>query len=123
VLWGVLLICDAISFGCRCPLRSSWFYEYNYEAEFPYTPNVRGIRSGSWKFVRYPHGEGDDCHKVELYDLERHPLEKRTLASDPKHADILVRMQVELDKLLKNYARSLDDLPLDEGIKQTPPRF
>jgi N-acetylglucosamine-6-sulfatase len=100
-----------------------WLYEYNYESEFPYTPNVRGVRSGNWKFVRYPHGEGDDRHKAELYDLQRDPLENRNLASDPKHADTLVRIQVELNKLLKNYPRSLEDLPLDEGIKQTLPRF
>ena len=25
--------------------RSSWFYYYNYEKQFPYTPNVRGVRT------------------------------------------------------------------------------
>ena len=25
--------------------RTSWFYDYNYEKQFPYTPNVRGVRT------------------------------------------------------------------------------
>ncbi len=25
------------------------YYEYNYERQFPYTPNVRGIRSLDWR--------------------------------------------------------------------------
>jgi len=35
--------------------RKSWLYYYNYEKQFPYTPNVRGIRSEKWKLIRYPH--------------------------------------------------------------------
>ena len=38
--------------------RKSWFYYYNYEKEFPYTPNVRGIRTAEWKYVHYPRGDG-----------------------------------------------------------------
>src|SRR4030095_6525997 len=29
--------------------RKSWFYEYNYEKQFPYTPNTRGVRTDEWK--------------------------------------------------------------------------
>ena len=25
--------------------RKSWYYEYNYQKQFPYTPNVRGVRT------------------------------------------------------------------------------
>src|SRR4029079_1260866 len=38
--------------------RKSWFYEYNYEKQFPYTPNIRGIRTDEWKYVHYPRGDG-----------------------------------------------------------------
>ena len=31
--------------GPGAPWRSSWMYEYNFEKEFPYTPNVRGVRT------------------------------------------------------------------------------
>src|SRR6185369_6216622 len=33
--------------------RKSWFYEYNYEKQFPYTPNVRGVRTDEWKYIHY----------------------------------------------------------------------
>jgi len=47
--------------------RKAWFYEYNYEKQFPYTPNVRGVRTDQWKYVHYPHGDGDaDRHMAEL---------------------------------------------------------
>jgi N-acetylglucosamine-6-sulfatase len=36
--------------------RHAWFYEYNYEKQFPYTPNVRAIRTDEWKYIHYPHG-------------------------------------------------------------------
>ena len=50
--------------------RSSWFYYYNYEKQFPYTPNVRGVRTDEWKYIHYPHGDGGpDRHLAELYDL------------------------------------------------------
>ncbi|MCR9295099.1 MAG: sulfatase, partial [bacterium] len=34
--------------------RKAWFYHYNYEKQFPYTPNVRGVRTDRWKLIRYP---------------------------------------------------------------------
>ena len=33
--------------------RTSWYYEYNYEKQFPYTPNVRALRTDRWKYIRY----------------------------------------------------------------------
>ena len=32
--------------------RTSWYYEYNYEKQFPYTPNVRALRTDKWKYIR-----------------------------------------------------------------------
>ena len=59
--------------------RTSWYYEYNYEKQFPYTPNVRGVRTDEWKYVHYPHGDGrPDRHKPELYHLEQDPGERCT---------------------------------------------
>ncbi len=51
--------------------RTAWFYEYNYERQFPYTPNVRAVRTDDWKYIRYPHGDGSpDRHLAELYNLK-----------------------------------------------------
>ena len=59
---------------------TAWFYEYNYEKQFPYTPNVRGVRTDEWKYIHYPHGDGTpDRHLAELYDLKQDPGENVNL--------------------------------------------
>ena len=64
--------------------RTSWFYEYNYEKQFPYTPNVRGVRTDEWKYVHYPHGDGQaERHKAELYRLGSDPYELKILIDYP----------------------------------------
>ncbi len=56
--------------GLRTDWRTAFLYEYNYEPQFPYTPNVRGVRTDRWKLIRYPHGDGSpDRFTAELYDL------------------------------------------------------
>ena len=58
--------------GSRGPWRRSWMYEYNFEKEFPYTPNVRGVRTDEWSYMHYPNGEGQpDTEKAELYNIRR----------------------------------------------------
>lgn len=67
--------------------RTAWFYEYNYEKQFPYTPNIHALRTDRWKFVRYPPGDGSpDKHLAELYDLTADPGETKNLAADPAYA-------------------------------------
>ncbi len=104
--------------------RTSWFYRYDYEKEFPYTPNVRGVRTAKWKYIRYPHGDGKpDRHLAELYDLEADPLEVHNLIADPKYAEQVKTMQVELERVMKDAGALPDRLRLDEGIKNVLPRF
>ncbi len=102
--------------------RKSFLYEYNYEKQFPYTPNVRGVRTDDWKYAHYPTGDGgEDCHVAELYDLERDPEERVNLANDPRHAAKLKELRKELERLLKATGAVPDLLPLDEGIKKELP--
>lgn len=104
--------------------RRSWLYEYNYEKQFPYTPNIRGIRTDAWKFIRYPHGDGSpDRYVPELYDLKADPGELRNLATDPKHAAIRRKLERELAALMaaEGLTPERDKMPLDEGIKQALP--
>ena len=103
--------------------RSSWYYEYNYEKQFPYTPNVRGIRTDRWKYIRYPHGDGGPGrHRDELYDLEVDPGELHNLAADPAFAERTGQLRSDLDRLMAEHQnRSLDSMPLDEGIKSELP--
>ena len=104
--------------------RTEWLYEYDYERQFPYTPNIRGIRTERWKFVRYPHGDGSpDRHLPELYDLVNDPGELVNLAADPAHADTRVELERRLAALLEanGLGPGRDRMPLDEGIKTELP--
>mgnify|MGYP001572151273 CR=1 FL=1 len=104
--------------------RRAWFYEYNYEKQFPYTPNVRGIRTDEWKYIRYPHGDGSpDRHLDELYHLATDPRETRNLARNPTHAAIRTKLAGELAALLaaEGLTPDKDTMPLDQGIKTELP--
>ena len=80
--------------GEQVAWRTDFLYEYNYEKQFPYTPNVRAIRTDGWKYIRYPHGDGGpDRHQDELYDLHSDGLEMRNLAADPKYAQRVKELQ------------------------------
>ncbi len=102
--------------------RTSWYYEYNYEKQFPYTPNVRGVRTDDWKYIRYPHGDGTgDRHKEELYNLKDDPLEMRNLIFDPRISWKLSELRLELQKVRNAVTRGTDLMPVDEGIKTELP--
>jgi N-acetylglucosamine-6-sulfatase len=104
--------------------RKSWLYYYNYEKQFPYTPNVRCVRTESWKYSHSPHGDGSpDRHKAELYNIEFDPDERYNLVDNPKYADVLSRMKGELAAVMRQVGLTAqnDKMPIDEGIKQDLP--
>jgi arylsulfatase A-like enzyme len=108
--------------GQPCEWRSGWYYEYNYEKQFPYTPNVRGLRTDEWKYVHYPHGDGKpDRHKAELYNLKQDPGEATNLIDDPKCAEVVERLKTELARLMKETGALPDKMPIDEGVKKELP--
>ena len=104
--------------------RRAWFYEYNYEKQFPYTPNVRAIRTDRYKFIRYPHGDqSPDRHMAELYDLASDPGELKNLATDPGQADVRAGLEKQLADLMaaEGLTPQLDRMPMDEGIQSKLP--
>jgi N-acetylglucosamine-6-sulfatase len=102
--------------------RTSWYYEYNYEKQFPYTPNVRGVRTDEWKYVHYPHGDGGpDRHKAELYHLKTDPQELNNLIDNPQYAAKVQELQHELERLMRETGGLPDKMPLDEGVKKELP--
>jgi arylsulfatase A-like enzyme len=104
--------------------RKSFLYYYNYEKQFPYTPNVRCVRTDEWKYTRYPQGNGlPSRHMAELYNIEFDPEERYNLINRPKYAKVVKRMQRELQDVMKDVGLSEenDKMPLDEGIKQALP--
>lgn len=102
--------------------RKSYFYEYNYEKQFPYTPNVRGVRTDEWKYMHYPHGDGKpDRHMAELYNLKADPDERHNLIKDPACAGKLKELKAELARQMKATGLTRDTMPLDEGVKSELP--
>jgi arylsulfatase A-like enzyme len=102
--------------------RTSWYYEYNYEKQFPYTPNVRGVRTSRWKYIRYPHGDGGpDRHMAELYDVRSDPNETRNLINEPGYATLIAELRKELDRLIREADGYPDRMPIDEGVKSELP--
>jgi N-acetylglucosamine-6-sulfatase len=104
--------------------RKSWFYEYNYEVQFPYTPNVRAVRTDDWKYIHYPHGDGmPDRHMAEMYDLKTDPDERTNLINDPKYAAKLKELALELASTMRasGLAPEEDKMPMDQGISKALP--
>ena len=102
--------------------REAWLYEYNYEQQFPYTPNVRGIRKGDWKYVEYPHGDGGPLrHMSELYNLALDPAESNNRISEAGLQDMVVSLRRDLHSLLKSTGADPDHMPIDAGIKTELP--
>ncbi|MEM6915829.1 MAG: sulfatase/phosphatase domain-containing protein, partial [Verrucomicrobiota bacterium] len=103
--------------------RTSWYYEYNYEVQFPYTPNVRALRTDRWKYIRYPHGDGSpDKHMAELYDLQNDPHETTNLIAEETYQDLVAELREELDtRIAEMVPGGEDKMPLDEGIKSELP--
>ena len=114
----------AVCNGVDPEWRDAWFYEYNYEKQFPYTPNIRGVRTDGWKFMHYPHGDGSpDRHMAEMYDLKNDPLEVTNLAEHKDYAAKRKELESRLAKLLakEGLTPESDKMPLDEGIKTELP--
>lgn len=102
--------------------RKAWFYHYNYEKQFPYTPNIRGVRTDRWKLVRYPHGDGSpQRHMSELYDLQSDPLESRNLIDDPAQKQNIQELSKQLADLMAATGITNEKMPIDEGIKGNLP--
>lgn len=116
--WKRLLAGDAADW------RTAFFYQYNYEPQFPYTPNVRAIRTDRWKYIHYPHGDGSpDRYTAELYDLASDPLETQNLISVAAHAALLQELKDDLQRLMQRHQALPDNLPLDEGIREVLPKY
>ena len=115
---------QALANGRDPSWRKAWFYEYNYEKQFPYTPNIRGLRTDEWKFIRYPPGDGSpDQHLPELYNLRNDPGERHNLATVKEYATIRHRLEQQLADMLaaEGLTPDKDKMPLDEGIKTELP--
>ena len=97
--------------------RESVYYQYNFEKEFPYTPNVRAVRTADWKYIHYPNGEGQpDTEKAELYHLAEDPKEERNLIDDPGSAAKLAALKAELLRLQRATGAIPDVMPANPQL-------
>jgi len=78
--------------------RTDWYYEHDVESESTGKPLPRceGVRTESWKYVRYK-----DTHPVqeELFDLQADPREEHNLTPDPAQAGRLATLRARCDQL------------------------
>lgn len=77
--------------GKKTDWRSSFFYEYFQERNYPAIPTVLAVRTGSAKLIKYP---GHD-EWTELFDLNADPYERRNLAGDPSHKFLRAALEAE----------------------------
>ncbi len=97
--------------------RKAWAYEYDYDADYPFVPNVRGIRIRDWKYVRYPHGDGKpDRHRPELYHVKFDGLERENYVGEVAVKEYLIFLDVKLESALKG-SEFAARMPIDGGIK------
>jgi arylsulfatase A-like enzyme len=102
--------------------RTSWFYEYNYEPQFPYTPNLRGVRTADWKYVRAPEGNGGpDPYRAELYHLASDPEETKNLIDRPQHAGKVRELQALLFRHMAETNAFPNQMPADAKIEDRLP--
>lgn len=108
--------------GKRTAWRNSFLYEYNYEPQFPYTPNVRAVRTTDWKLIRYPHGDGSpDRFTPELFHLASDPFERTNLVQHPPAQPMRRQLEQELERLSR--AAGPDPMPIYAGITNVPPKY
>ena len=93
----------------------------NYEKEFPYTPNVRGVRTDDWKYIRYPDGAGGDQYKAELYNIKDDPLETKNLIDDSAYTDKPKELRKELARLIAAADGLPDKMPMHPEMKMELP--
>jgi len=79
--------------------RKSTYYHYY---EYPAVHSVKrhyGVRTGRYKLIHFYH----DIDEWELYDLKKDPKEMKNVFGDPKYADIVKELKIELKRLRKQY--------------------
>jgi arylsulfatase A-like enzyme len=78
--------------------RESVYYHY-FEYPGPHmVPKHCGVRTKNLKLIHFY-----EFDEWEFYDLNSDPDESNNLYNDPKYADQIAAMKIELDRLKQNY--------------------
>jgi arylsulfatase A-like enzyme len=112
---------DGISFVDDLQVPSGWTRAIGYESYLPSIANLHdvrgfdgpqtaiGIRTAQYFYVKYSSGE------VELFDLERDPLEMESRADDPAYADVRRALNAAWRKF-RDCAGADCDIPLPPSL-------
>ncbi len=91
--------------------RTSFFYEYYVDSEYPWVPKTLAVRTENAKMIRYPGHE----EWTELYDLQADTHEKKNLWNDPESKPLKDRMEAEFAKESARLA-----YPKKSDVSKTP---
>jgi arylsulfatase A-like enzyme len=80
--------------GTATDWRTSFFYCYHREREFPRVPTTTAVRTESAKLIKYP----DHPDWTELFDLAADPHEMRNLLNDLSAQELKTRLEELLDR-------------------------
>ena len=84
--------------GTSADWRSSFLVEYYSDTVFEriFKMGYKAVRTENYKYIQYVNLENMN----ELYDLAADPYELRNVIRDSGYADIVTKMQIELQRLL-----------------------
>ncbi|MBN9320234.1 MAG: sulfatase [Caulobacterales bacterium] len=102
--------------------RKSVYYQYNFEKEFPYTPNVRAVRTDEWIYMHYPNGgSAPDTEKAELYNIKTDSREMNNLIDKPQYAAKQRELKAELLRLQTVTGALPDKMPQSPALSFAMP--
>jgi len=96
------------------PWRKSFLYEYFWEAAYPETPSLLGVRTDRHKYVEYQ-GVWDTN---ELYDLEQDPREMHNRISTSRRKQVSV--DPEYQPTYRELRQELGRLKTELGVADVP---
>ena len=79
--------------------RESVYYHYYCFPEYHAVRRHDGVRNSRYKLMHFY-----DLNEWELFDLEKDPMEMKSVHGDPEYAEVLSHMKGELMKLREEYA-------------------
>lgn len=79
--------------------KSMYYHYYEYPHGWHSVKKHYGVRTDRYKLIHFY----DDIDEWELYDLQTDPNEVNNIIGDSEHADLIIELKAEIEKLRKQY--------------------